>query len=118
MAGGKEPPFGEIFRNHGRFCTSGKEVQQQQQQHINVIQVLHVDCSSSSTVSLRNNGSNFCGGSILSPLFVITTAECVHNTSNIASFSILAGTINLDTSSSNKFYQIRSIASNKPTSKL
>jgi secreted trypsin-like serine protease len=117
MAGGKEPPLGEIFRNHGRFCTSGKAIQQQQQ-HINVIQVRHVDCSSSSTVSLRNNGSHFCGGSILSPLFVITTAECVHNTSNIASFSILAETINLDTSSSNKFYQIRSIASNKPIFKL
>jgi hypothetical protein len=22
MAGGKEPPLGENFRNHGRFCTS------------------------------------------------------------------------------------------------
>jgi len=62
------------------------------------------------TVSLRYYGSHFCGGSILSPLFIITAGHCIQDINNLASITIVAGSITLEPSSSNKFYQTRSIA--------
>jgi len=62
------------------------------------------------TVSLRSYRSHFCGGSILSPLFIITAAHCIQGITDLARISILAGSVTLEPSSSNQFYQTRSIA--------
>jgi secreted trypsin-like serine protease len=60
-------------------------------------------------VSLRRNGEHICGGSILSPTFIVTAAHCIHNVANLSSLSILAGSIDLVPSESNDVYQIGSI---------
>jgi secreted trypsin-like serine protease len=68
------------------------------------------DWSWSWAVSLRYYGSHFCGASILSPSFVITAGHCVADITSATPLSILAGSTTLTPSSSNPFYQIRSIA--------
>ncbi|CAF1104166.1 unnamed protein product [Rotaria sp. Silwood1] len=61
-------------------------------------------------VSLRYNGKHFCGGTILSPSFIITTASCLTNIHDLNSITILAGSLTLQPSS-NDLSQVRSIAS-------
>ncbi len=62
------------------------------------------------TVSLRSYGSHFCGGSIISLLFIVTAAHCIDDMADLSGFTILAGSITLVPASSNKVYQTRSIA--------
>ncbi|CAF4514934.1 unnamed protein product [Rotaria sp. Silwood1] len=60
-------------------------------------------------VSLRSYGEHICGGTILSPSFIITAAHCVENITDLANITILAGSLSLNASSDDSS-QIRSIA--------
>ncbi|CAF4095081.1 unnamed protein product, partial [Rotaria sp. Silwood2] len=60
-------------------------------------------------VSLRSTQEHFCGGSILSPSFIITAAHCFNDKTDLKSITILAGSVNLKPSSKDS-PQIRSIA--------
>jgi secreted trypsin-like serine protease len=61
-------------------------------------------------VSLRVSGGHICGGSIISPLLIATAAHCIEDITTLTTLTILAGSTNVVPSSSNKVYQIRSIA--------
>ncbi|CAF3032307.1 unnamed protein product [Rotaria sp. Silwood2] len=60
------------------------------------------------TVSLRSHGKHFCGGTILSPSFIVTTALCIKDIYDLKSITILAGSLTLKPSS-NDLSQVRSI---------
>ncbi|CAF2738619.1 unnamed protein product [Rotaria sp. Silwood2] len=60
-------------------------------------------------VSLGFKGEHFCGGSILSPSFIITAAHCFNEVIDLKNITILAGSLHLK-ATSNDSAQIRSIA--------
>ncbi|CAF1104196.1 unnamed protein product [Rotaria sp. Silwood1] len=60
-------------------------------------------------VSIRTSGEHRCGGTILSPSFIITAAHCFEYITDLKSVTILAGSLTLKPSSNNSS-QVRSIA--------
>ncbi|CAF3825849.1 unnamed protein product [Rotaria sp. Silwood1] len=60
-------------------------------------------------VSLRSSGDHFCGGTVLSPSFIITAAHCFEMNTDVTNITIVAGSSTLNTSS-NDTSQTRSIA--------
>ncbi|CAF3875769.1 unnamed protein product, partial [Rotaria sp. Silwood1] len=70
-----------------------------------------VDSSWGWAVSLQRGGNHFCGGSIISPLHIITAAHCVLDPAAVIGFvNVVAGIDVLSQSSSSKA-QVRSIVS-------
>ncbi|CAF2376373.1 unnamed protein product [Rotaria sp. Silwood2] len=68
-----------------------------------------VDLSWGWAISLQRSGSHFCGGSIISPLHIITAAHCVPNSATIISDAKVVASIDILSQSTSSTAQVRSI---------
>ncbi|CAF2780861.1 unnamed protein product [Rotaria sp. Silwood2] len=68
-----------------------------------------VDLSWGWAISLQRSGSHFCGGSIISPLHIITAAHCVPNSATIISGAKVVASIDILSQSTSSTAQVRSI---------
>ncbi|CAF2780843.1 unnamed protein product [Rotaria sp. Silwood2] len=69
-----------------------------------------VDSSWGWAVSLQKNGEHFCGGAIISPLYIITAAHCVPDPSEIIRVTRVVAGIDKLFQSTSSTSQVRSIA--------